>query len=193
MQEFIDWISHYNNLIMSVQVLIAGVTAFATVVLVYITWVLARLSKREAYVVGNLESTEYEPRYVNFVIRNTGNATAFDIKVNITPAIPDIYGKPIKGETENNFRVLILPPNQKFSFLGFDSREAPMDTFDVTISWASKPKGKRKKSLTHSIDNRGNQGGWRVKGLDRIARECEKTSEHLKKIEKHLKPPQDKK
>ncbi len=193
MQEFIDWISHYNNLIMSVQVLIAGVTAFATVVLAFVTRNLARVSKREPYVVGNLESAEYEPRYVNFVIKNTGNAIAFNIKVNITPAIPDIDGTPIKGETENNFKVLILPPNQKFSFLGFDSRKAPMEKFDVTISWASKPKGKRRKSLTHSIDNRGNQGGWGVKGLDRIAREFEKTTKHLEEIKEHLEPPQDKK
>ncbi len=170
MQEFIDLFGG----------LATGVIAFATIVLVYVTWNLARVSERKPYVVGNLESTEYHPRYVNFVIRNTGNAPAFDVKATITPAIPDIDGTPLEGDEGSNYSILILPPNQIFSFMGFDIRKTSMEKFDITISWASKPKGKKRKTLTHSIDNRGNKGGWDDKGLDRIARELEKITKHFR-------------
>ena len=194
MQEFIDLFG----------VLATCVIAFATIVLWLATRNLARVSERKPYVVGNLESTEYEPRYVNFVIRNTGNATAFDIKAETSPPIPDIDGEPFEGQigidgkpldstVGSHYSILILPPNQMYSFMGFDTHKTSMEKFDITISWALKPKGKKRETLTHSIDNRGNKGGWAVKGLDRIAREFEKTTEHLEEIKKHLKPPQDKK
>ncbi|MCA8835521.1 MAG: hypothetical protein K8953_10605 [Proteobacteria bacterium] len=183
MQEFIDLFG----------VLATGVIAFATVVLVYVTWNLARVSKRAPFVVGNLESSVAHPRYVNFVIRNTGNAPAFDIKAEISPPIPDVDGKPFEGQigidgkpldstVGSHYSILILPPNQMYSFMGFDTRKTSMEKFDITISWASKPNGKRQKPLTHSIDNRGNRGGWHDKGLDEIARELEKITQHFRKF-----------
>lgn len=179
MQDFINWFSDYGNLITSVQVLATGVIAFATVVLWLATRNLARVTKPKPFVIGYLESSEYHPRYVNFVIINTGNAPAFDIEVNVFPALPDIDGKSLEGETETVNSVFILPPNQKFSFQGFDTRPAPMEKFDVTISWASRPKSSKREVLTHSIRNIGN-GGWEVKGLDRIARELEKIAKNFR-------------
>ncbi len=170
MQEFIDLFG----------VLATSVIAVATIVLAFVTWNLARVSKREAYVVGNLESVEFDAYYVNFVLINTGNAPAFNVEANIKPALPDIKGNPIEGETETNRSTLILPPNQKFSFRGFDSANAPIEKFDVTVSWTSKPNGGKPKTLTHSIDNKGNRGGWQTHGLDRIARELEKITKHFR-------------
>ncbi len=193
MQKIIDWIIESITFIDLVQVLATVVIAFATFVLWLATRNLARVSERKPYVVGNLESTEYDPHYVNFVLINTGNAPAFNVEANIKPALPDIKGNPIEGETETNRSTLILPPNQNFSFRGFHSANAPMKKFDITISWTSKPNGKNRETLTHSIDNKGNRCGWKTYGLDRIAREFEKTTEHLEEIKKHLKPPQDKK
>ncbi len=211
MQEFIDSIIGYDNIIAMWQYLVAGfvfsweianfvikslesfITAFTAIALVIATIILIRVTKRAPFVVGNLESSIPHPRYVNFVIRNTGNAPAFDIKAEISPPIPDIDGKPFEGQigidgkpldskVGSNFSIFILPPNQNFLFMGIDTDKTTIEKFDITISWASKPNGKRQKPLTHSIDNRGNRGGWHDKGLDEIARELEKITEHFQKF-----------
>ena len=183
MQDYIDLLGDLST----------GVIAVATIVLVYVTWNLARVSKRSPFVMCYLESSAYHPRYVNFVVMNTGDAPAFNIKANVSPAIPDIYGKSREGETESNFSVLVLPPNRSFPIRGFNLDDVSIEKFDITVSWYSKSNGGKPKILTHSMSNRSSKGGWGEKGLDRIAREFEKTTKHLEKIEKHLKSRQDKK
>ncbi len=163
-------------------VLATGVIAFATIVLAFVTWNLARVSKREPFVICNLESSLSTPRFVNFVIRNTGNATAFDIKAKTSPPIPYVDGSEPELDVGSDFSVFILPPNQKYSFSGFDTTKFPMEKFDITISWASKSNGKKRKTLTHSINNRGNRGGWHDKSIHEIARELEKITEHFRKF-----------
>ncbi len=182
MQEFIDWFSKYDNLIPFVQVFVAGVTAFATVVLAFVTRNLARVSEQKPYVICSLESSLSTPRFVNFVIINTGNAPAFDIKAETSPPIPYVDGSEPELDVGSDFSILTLPPNQKCSFSGFDITKFPMKKFDITISWALKPNGKRQKPLTHSINNRGDRGGWHDKSLDEIARELEKITKHFRKF-----------
>ncbi len=201
MQEFIDWFSEYYNLIPFVQVFVAGVTAFATVVLAFVTWNLARVSKRSPFVICNIESSAASVIALHLIIKNTGNATAFDINAKIFPALPDIHGNPCKDKTETNFCISLLPPNQGFPYMSFQVKDIPEEPFDVIVSWASKPKGRKRKSISYTMGTRDDFGrGWEEKGLDQIARELklfkpqfEKIARYLERITKHLEPPQDKK
>ena len=191
MQEFIDLLG----------VLATGVIAFATVVLVYVTWVLARVSKREPFVICNIESSAASVIALHLIIKNTGNATAFDINAKIFPALPDIHGDPRKDKTETNFCISLLPPNQGFPYMSFQVKDIPEEPFDVIVSWASKPKGRKRKSISYTMGSRDDFGrGWEEKGLDQIAKELklfrtqfEKITKHLEKIIRYLEPPQDKK
>ncbi len=192
MQEFIYWLNEYGVVLDLTQVIVSVATAFAAIALVIATVALIRVTKKKPFVSGYLESSAYHPNYVNFVVMNTGDAAAFDIKVNVSPAIPDIHGNTRKGETESTHNVLILPPNRSFPFRGFNIAETSIEKFDVTVSWISNPKRGRRKTLTHGMSNRSSKGGWGEKGLDRIAREFEKTTKHLREIERHLKSPQNK-
>lgn len=105
------------NFVTLTQVLAALVTAVATIALWRVTRVLAiettTLAKMTAqpFVVCWLESSASSAIALNLTLRNTGNATAFDIRMVLTPALPE---NPNQAPTENNsetvFRTSLLPP-----------------------------------------------------------------------------------
>ncbi len=148
MQEFIDWISHYNNLIPSVQVFVASVTAFATVVLAFVTWNLAQVSKREAYVVCTISPAPSLEGGLHAVIKNTGNATAFDIEIKLES---DRDLPTDKKELILNFSLLtpgqVLHPHSNL----FDWKT--QTKIYATITWASKPNRRKQKPLKYIIDD----------------------------------------
>ncbi len=188
MQEFIDLFG----------VLATGVIAVATIVLVYVTWNLARVSKREPFVVCFMESSLSSVLALHFIVKNTGNATAFDIKVNITPALP-IEGVQCDDGTETNRKISVLPPEHNLLSGAFQIKEFPIKEFNVTVSWATKPNGKQQKPITYTIGHIDDfRRGWKEDGLHEIntqlkefKRHFEKTARYLEKIEKHLEPPKD--
>ncbi len=202
MQEVIDCIIESITFIDLVQIIVAGVTAFAAIALVMATIALIRVTKRKPFAVCTIESSEIAFTALNVVIRNTGNATAFDINTKITPPIPNPDGKMPEGETETNLYVSILPPEQGFPHRVFQSWNSPVKKFNVNISWASKPNGWewQRKSLTYIIDNSDElRSGFIVGGVHKITQELVTFNKQLKlfkkqfeKIVKYLEPPQDK-
>ncbi len=174
-QEFINWISNYNNLIPSVQVFVAGVTAFATIVLVYVTWVLACLTEKKPFVVCNTELRSHGFRISsNLVIKNTGNATAFNIQAKISCAKQKPNEKPPEHETEFTLFISLLLPGQSIPHKILDELGNPKK-FDVIVSWASKPKGRRSRNLTYTVDNSDKLiGQWQEGSLGQIAEELAK-------------------
>ncbi len=189
-QEFIDLLG----------VLATSVIAVATIVLVYVTWNLARVSKRKPFVVCFMESSLFSVVALHLVVKNTGNATAFDIKVNITPALPK-RGIQCDDETETNRKISVLPPDHDLLSGAFQIEEFPIKEFNATVSWATKPNGKQQKPITYTIGHIDDfRRGWKEDGLHEIntqlkgfKRHFEKTARHLERITKHLEPPQDKK
>ncbi len=188
-QEFIDLLG----------VLATSVIAVATIVLVYVTWNLARVSKREPFVVCFMESSLHSLRAVNFIVKNTGNATAFDIKVNTTPALPKV-GVQRKDATETNRKISILPPEQSLSIEAFSIQKPPIKTlpeYRVTVSWATKPKGKKCNPIAYTIGHIDDfRRKWTEDGLHEIRQELkeskqqfEKTAKQLERIANHLEPP----
>ena len=167
MQEFIDWFSEYDNLIPSVQVFVASVTALATVVLVYVTWVLARVSKKKPFVLCTIGSAPYMDGGLDAVIKNTGNATAFDIEIKFESD----SNLPIdKKQLILNFSLLtpgqVLHPHSNLEDWKTQTK------IHLIISWASKPFGRRQKSLKYIIDyGDRNKRGWSENELKNISQE----------------------
>ncbi len=189
MQDYIDLLGDLST----------GVIAVATIVLAFVTWNLARVSKREPFVVGFMESSLHTLRAVNFIVKNTGNATAFDIKVNITPALPK-GGVEYGDETETNRKISILPPEQSLSSEAFSLKEPPIKTlpeYRVTVSWAIKPKGKKRETVTYTIGHVDDfRRKWTEDGLHEIRQELkeskkqfEKATNQLVRIANHFDPP----
>ena len=88
-----SWLIEGANLLAFAQLIAAFVTALATIALWRVTKllanetsVLAEMTSRP-FVVCALESSGASAIALNLVLRNTGNAAAFDIEVEISPPL----------------------------------------------------------------------------------------------------------
>lgn len=127
------------------------------------------------FVVCGIESSLADPTALNLVIRNTGNATAFDIKATITPPLPKPNGEPNEDATQTELEISFLPPGQVLPRKGVMSRDIPQTNFSVVVSWSLEPHSTNRETLEYSIEaSDGFRGGWNEKGLHQIAQEIEK-------------------
>lgn len=122
-------------------------TFAATVVLVWVTAVLARETQRMAdagaqpQVVVSLEPNPWAINHVDMKIANTGNASAFEIKVAFSP--------PLVGSEAGTRRDLpfqnmsLLRPGQVLASHVSDHATLKDQVFDISVTWSRKPGGKR--------------------------------------------------
>lgn len=181
------WVAD-NNLILA-QVFAALVTAFATIALWRVTRILAvetaTLAKMTAqpFVVCWLESSAADPIALNLTLRSTGNATAFDIKLEVTPALPEkpgIDGSPPEEGTKTEFETSLLPPEQMLSILGTMGPQVHDTQFTAVVSWSTYPGAADRQTLKYKFQAKdGFRGGFRSKGVHQIAQELEKIRERL--------------
>ncbi|WP_265500741.1 hypothetical protein [Paracoccus beibuensis] len=177
-----------NSLVLA-QVLAAVVTAVATIALWRVTRVLAvettTLAKMTAqpFVVCWLESSAANPLALNLTLRNTGNATAFDISLRITPALPAKYDdRPGNEGSETTFAVSLLPPGQALSIRGVKSELVHDTVFNAELGWADRPGSPVREAIAYSFDaNDGFRFGWVSKGLHDVAQELERIRKRLPK------------
>ena len=148
-------------------VLATGVIAFATFVLWLSTRNLARVSKREPFVVCSFGPSKTFANELDAIIINTGNATAFDIE--------------IKFESDSDLPIDKKELNLNFSLLTPGQILRPHSDLDdwktqnkiyITITWASKPNGCKQKPLKYIIDdNDKNKSGRYENELKNISTE----------------------
>ena len=181
------WVAD-NSLILA-QVLAALVTAFATIALWRVTRVLAvetaTLAKMTAqpFVVCWLESSAADPLALNLTLRNTGNATAFDIKIEVTPGLPkesSIKGPSPEEGSKTEFETSLLPPEQMLSVLGTMGPQVHNTQFAAVISWSTYPGAADRQTLMYKFQAKdGFRGGFHSKGVHQIAQELEKIRKQL--------------
>lgn len=177
-----------NSLILA-QVLAALVTAAATYALWRATRVLAvettTLAKMtsQPFVVCWLESSGVSAIALNLTLRNTGNATAFDIKLRLTPALPEKPdGTTAEGETETTFDTSLLPPGQSLSIQGVMGPSVHHIVFTAQISWSARPGVTEREAIEYSFEPKdGFRGGFNTKGVHHVAEELEKIRKQLPK------------
>lgn len=172
------WFSEPANILAFAQLVAAAVTALATIALWRVTCVLAtettalaKMTSR-AFVISSFESSGVEPTALNLVLRNTGNATAFDVKLRMTPALPNPSGEQVIDLEATTFEASLLPPGQALTIKGVMSWHVHETVFHVMTSWAQTPNGEDREELSYKTEPKdGFQGGWKAKGLHDVAEE----------------------
>jgi hypothetical protein len=132
------------------------VTAFATVALFAVTWVLARETRwlanltSQPQVVASIQSNPWGGGFADLHVQNTGNATAFDIEIAFDP--PLAIEDPVDpGDPAPFQKISLLKPGQ-----ALDSYLAPFpniidDNYTVTITWKRHPSHNARETLSYTI------------------------------------------
>lgn len=178
---FWGWLIAPGNAVAAAQLFAAVVTAGATIALWYVTRILAIETKvlsesaSRPFVLCAFESSLADSRALNVVIRNTGNAPAFDILANITPALPRPDGSKDAEKVDTTYNISVLPPGAVLPKQGIMSTEIYGQDFTVSVSWSAFPRGKKRETLEFTTTAQdGFRGGWSTKGYHQIAEELEK-------------------
>lgn len=186
----VTWFTNAANALVFAQLVAAFVTAVATIALWRVTRVLAvetktlAASSSRAFVVSSFESSGADPTALNITLRNTGNATAFDVKLNISPALPRYDGQKSEEETQTVFEISLLPPGVVLPFQGVMSRDVPDGFFEIQVSWSQMPGDKNRQQIAYKTEPKdGFRGGWNTKGLHQVAQEIEKLRKAQEKKE----------
>lgn len=182
----VAWFTETANILAVAQLVAVVVTAWATWALWRATRVLAVETKTLAamtsrpFVVCSAESSPVSANSFNLVLRNTGNATAFDVKLQLSPPIANADGSPLADEIMTSWEVSLLPPGQaltKYAGFGPDIHDK---TYTAKVSWASLPGASGRESLSYKFEAKdGFQGGVIAKGPHHIAEELEKLRKQL--------------
>lgn len=133
-----------------------AVTAIATGVLAWVTWILVRETRRMAdatnrpNVVVTIEPSVWSLMHVDLVAANTGTGAAYDVEVAFDPPLEldeDDRGTPIPLQ-----KISVLKPGQSLkSFLsGFGRVQGRR--FDVSISWVRTPASTQREMISYVID-----------------------------------------
>lgn len=146
------------------------VTAVATVFLWRVTRVLAVETKRMAeasaqpQVVAHIEPNRWAGNHADLFVSNTGNASAFDIRVTFEP--------PLERDGRHQTRAVplqrisLLKPGQEVS--SHIGSWAPLlkKTYRVEILWKRHPKDVEAEALTYTLDMNDIEGMSRLGAAD---------------------------
>ena len=182
----IEFLNNYSPLVTAV---FTGVLFIATGVLCVVTFWLYQATKKMAeassqpFIVATFELNQWSFKHCDLVISNTGNASAFDIKIKI---IPDTRNDIVTGEQStkpipmNN--ISVLPPGKEMRS-GFSEIHEVMgveNTRSIIITWKRNPELKEPDLLAY--DYYFPSGIIPVGGGSpevKIANQLQKIQEHL--------------
>ncbi|MBA8841962.1 hypothetical protein [Ochrobactrum sp. RH2CCR150] len=135
------------------------VTAIATIALAFLTWILARATNAmakatsTANVVASLETNQWSWRHLDLIVHNTGNAPAFDVKVEFDPPLP--YMTATEADDVPFGRISIIRPGQILSSNVNDFQAVREKIYQVTIQWKRLPNSKHIESNVYYINIAG--------------------------------------
>lgn len=164
------------------QVIMALVTAGATVALWRVTHVLARETRRMAdqaaqpHVVATVEPNPWAMMYVDLKVANTGNASAHDVQLQFDPPLSN--GKARGGQTIPFQAISVLKPGQALSSFLCDYENVKGKTFKVSVTWRRSPASAEKETLTYEYSLDQYEGMSQLENDNPLI----KISEHLKHI-----------
>lgn len=139
----------------------------------------------QPFIVCALESSQAAATALDLVIRNTGNATAFDVRLELTPALPHYDGDEDEGVEHSVIVVSLIPPGNALPRRGVLSPDVYDKVYNVNISWATSPGGKARETLSYKLGAEdGFRGGWGAKGIHHVAQELEKIRNQIAKEQK---------
>lgn len=187
LENAVAWFTEAANALAFAQLLAAFVTAIATFALWRVTRVLAVETKTLAamtsqpFVVCSLESSEASSTALDLTLRNTGNATAFDVKFCLSPALPEPGGSKPQDEAQTQNEISMIPPGHALHLQPVLGREIHDTKFAVAISWSQLPGDKKRETLEYSFEPKdGFRGGWNTMGIHDVAQELGKLRNEMK-------------
>jgi hypothetical protein len=167
-----------------------AVTAVATIFLWRVTKTLAVETKRMAeassqpQIVATLEPNQWSMMHADLVIANTGNATAFDIRLTFDPPLQN--GEAREGQRGIPFqKVSVLKPGHSAS--SYLSEFGPLlgNNYTVTITWLRDPASSDREASSYVLDMRDTDGITRLGAaspLIQIAEQMKKMREDWKAV-----------
>lgn len=181
------WLQENQKLITSSNI-VGWVTSLSTVVLAVLTFFLAKATANMArassspQVVASIEVNQWSVIHFDLVVENTGNATAFDIKVDFAN-LPKLAKS--KGDVPFPFSsVSLLRPGQNVTSYLADFRNLKDETYVVNVSWRAQPHAITRDKLSYEIDMNS------VDGVSFLGKPSAliQVAEELKKIRDDWKP-----
>lgn len=187
MSELNRLFSEYSNLItliISVGGLLGTlVTAVATFLLWRVTIVLAKETKRmvdasaQPHVVATIEPNRWSMMHFDLHVSNTGNATAYDVKVVFTPEIVVDGRSTTMPLSDIN---ILMPGAELSSFLrGF--KDVTDKDYEVAVSWKKAPSDSVREKIAYHINFA------HFRGLSRLGRDpVVQVADEVKKMREDL-------
>lgn len=124
----------------------------ATVVLALLTLNLARASS-QGQIVVSIGPSRWSHMHLEYAVSNIGSGPAFDVEISIDPPLFAFREEAQQKALPFNNMSVVKPQTTLTSFMG-EWREYMDDDFTVTTSWSSRPKGRKRQSLTYKMDLR---------------------------------------
>ena len=165
------------------------VTAVATLFLWRVTKLLAVETKRMAeasaqpHVVATLDPNRWSMRHFDLKVDNTGNATAYDIKVDFTP--PLINGEGRAGAMAVPFEnISLLKPGQGVSSYLAEYPLVRKQVYSVRVSWRRSFADSTREENTYTINMADHQDVSDLGGdpMVKIANDLAKIREDLRSL-----------
>lgn len=135
------------------------VTAFAiigllaaTIVLALLTLNLARASS-QGQIVVSIGPSRWSHMHLEYAVSNIGSGPAFDVEISIDPPLFAFRDEAKQKELPFNNMSVVKPKSTLTSFMG-EWSDYMDDDFTVTTSWAGRPKGRKRQSITYKMDLR---------------------------------------
>jgi hypothetical protein len=172
------------------SIIAASVTAIATGVLVVVTWILAKETKRLAEatsaprVVATLEPSPWSIIHTNLVLQNAGTGTAYDIVVEFSPALRlNRQGATVEMAARS---LSVLKPGSSFSVFLDGFEKLNEQVVDVRIAWSRAPSTGERESYSYRLDLIRDYDNWGQLGgpppLIQIAQDMKKLREEVAKF-----------
>lgn len=192
-QSLLEMIFSWSSLFAFLEFLPVVVTAVATVLLWKVTKVLATETRKLAsmkprpFVVGTFSSSSASSAALNFSLLNTGDATAFDVVLSVSPSIREPNGAEPKEGSADRIYVNILAPRREVVTKVAFATEIPTQVYKVSVSWLEKPKGTDRQMISYETQaSDGFGAAWGENGLHQIHKEVEGIRLSAQKIAKKL-------
>lgn len=152
----IDILKSINTYLGSIS---GAITAFATLALAVLTWILARATNAmakatsSANVVASLETNQWSWRHLDLIVHNTGSAPAFAVTVKFDPPLPYMTEK---EESDMPFwNISILRPGQILSSNVNDFQSVREKIYRATVQWRASPDSKHVEENSYDINIAG--------------------------------------
>lgn len=165
------------------------VTAIATIFLWRVTKLLAVETKRMAeasarpHVVATLDPNRWSMRHFDLKVDNTGNATAYDIKVDFTPPLVNGVGR--AGGMHVPFEnISLLKPGQGMSSYLAEYPLVRGRVYSVRVTWRRSFADSQREENVYSINMADRQGVSDLGGdpMVKMANDLAKMQEDLRSL-----------